>query len=92
MARARLHLCFAPECNKDIPLDKLLCFHHWKATPQPLRDDLMSAWKYGLQWRCHPTQNYLDARDAIARHLREAAAKRATKVKRGTPPLALRPA
>lgn len=48
-------------CRAPISLKHLYCAPHWHALPDYLRRELVKAWSYGLAWKCHPTQDFLEA-------------------------------
>lgn len=68
--RIAFHRCFAPDCQKDVPNNKLMCFHHWKSIPVWMQDAIVTAWKYGIKNHCHPTAEYLDAIRQAQAHIR----------------------
>ena len=69
-----VHKCAVPGCRARIPHLMVLCLDHFGMVPSGFRQKLLAARDYGLQWRCHPTQDYLALRDqAIQIATREAA-------------------
>lgn len=68
--RSPTHTCFARDCARQVPNKHLMCPDHWKLVPRPLQDRIVTAWKYGLSNRCHPTDDYnhaiVEARQIIA--------------------------
>lgn len=67
--RAKTHRCMIGSCPAQISIKHLACREHWLKIPPRLQDNLIGAWKYGLQFRCHPTQAFIDARDQACRYI-----------------------
>ena len=63
------HRCFIPTCGAEISRKHLTCRDHWLQIPQRLRDALINAWKYGLQWHCHPAPSFIEARDEACHYI-----------------------
>ncbi len=68
--RIQFHRCFAPDCQKDVPSNKLMCFAHWKMVPAAIQDQIIAAWKDGLKFHHHPTEAYLVAVREAQAHIR----------------------
>lgn len=62
-----VHRCPARGCEELIPRAHCLCAKDFALLPGWLRARLSETKNYGIAWKCHPTQEYLDARSqAIA--------------------------
>lgn len=57
--RNQTHEC--RHCKQRISLRHLYCKESWFRLPPWLRDELIATWKYGLQVRAHPTDDFLAA-------------------------------
>ena len=57
MTATTTHACPAPECQLDVPQDKLACPTHWYRLPAGLRAEINRA------WRC---RDYRKHRKAVA--------------------------
>jgi hypothetical protein len=53
----------------------VLCLDHFGMVPSGFRQKLLAARDYGLQSRCHPTQDYLALRDQTIQIATRAAAR-----------------
>lgn len=70
------HKCAVAGCAARIPRLMVLCYEHYSLVPSGLQQQLLAARDYGLAWKCHPTQEYIDLRDrAVKVATREAARK-----------------
>jgi len=59
--------CPTPGCVSRIPRSHLFCHEHYSLVPSWLQQKLRHARDYGLAWKCHPTQEYIDLRDMAVR-------------------------
>lgn len=39
------HNCAATGCQKQIPLNLLMCMEHWRMVPAPIQRDVLAAWR-----------------------------------------------
>lgn len=54
------HNCSATACQKQIPLNLLMCMTHWRMVPAPLARVVLDTWRIRLRRAGNP--------DAIAAH------------------------
>lgn len=45
MTAAHTHNCAATGCQKQIPLNLLMCMTHWRMVPAPLAREVTRAWQ-----------------------------------------------
>lgn len=45
MSAAHTHSCKATSCQKQIPLDLLMCMTHWRMVPAPLAREVKRTWQ-----------------------------------------------
>lgn len=62
-----MHKCPLQSCVSRIPRSHLFCHEHYALVPHWLQQKLHHARDYGLAWKCHPTQEYIDLRDLAVR-------------------------
>lgn len=60
MSLPHTHNCAATACQKQIPLNLLMCMTHWRMVPAPLARAVKDAWRTRLRRPGNP--------DAIAAH------------------------
>lgn len=39
------HACCATGCNKQVPLNLLMCMTHWRMVPAPVQREVLAAWR-----------------------------------------------
>ncbi|MDP2369367.1 hypothetical protein [Rhodoferax sp.] len=45
MTAAHTHNCAAVGCQKQVPLNLLMCMEHWRMVPAPLAREVNKAWR-----------------------------------------------
>lgn len=63
--RHATHRCPAAGCEQMIPRSHVLCSDHYAMVPAGFRVRLTEAREYGIAWKCHPTQQFLDLRSQV---------------------------
>lgn len=76
--------CSCATCDATIAGFLLMCQTHWMMVPSGLRQKVQEAYREGRELRIHPTQKYIDARDAAVAVVNEKV--RARWVKAGVQP------
>lgn len=56
------HRCSIKGCTHKIPRRHFLCTDHYALVPKWLQLKLHEQLQYGIAWKCHPTQQWLDLR------------------------------
>lgn len=56
------HPCGIKGCPHQIARRHFLCTDHYGLVPKWLQVKLAEQLQYGIAWKCHPTQEYLDLR------------------------------
>ena len=56
------HPCALKGCPHQIARRHFLCSDHYALVPKWLQVKLAEQLQYGIAWKCHPTQEYLDLR------------------------------
>lgn len=62
-----------------IPNRHVACSDHWAMVPKWLQVQLIEQLHYGIAWKCHPTQQYIELRTKAIHLVNEASAKRFAK-------------
>lgn len=71
-----MHRCKAPGCVARVARRHLFCIAHYALVPGWLQQRLSHARDYGIAWKCHPTQEYVDLRDMAVRMVTNELARR----------------
>ncbi len=56
------HPCAFKGCPHQVPRRHFLCTDHYALVPKWLQVKVSEQLHYGIAWKCHPTQEYLDFR------------------------------
>lgn len=75
------HNCAATLCQKQIPLNLLMCMTHWRMVPAPLARAVMDAWR----WRDRGNAQTLAYQAAVAAAVAAVQAKQVRKIAPGRP-------
>lgn len=70
MAPRRTHRCAAPGCDKQVPMNMLMCLAHWRRLPKPIRDAIWETYRAGTSAGTHPTSEYIKNVRAAQAHLK----------------------
>lgn len=61
MTTGETHKCFAPSCDRDIPLKLLGCRTHWYQLPQHIRDLIWQHYRSGQEHDLQISHEYAEA-------------------------------
>jgi hypothetical protein len=70
------HRCPIVGCEQVLPKRMVLCLDDWQLVPRYLQARLIEQQQYGIAWKCHPTDQFLDARREALRIVNEERARR----------------
>ena len=79
MTTNHTHDCAATGCQKQIPLNLLMCMTHWRMVPAPLAREVLDAWR-GLGRTCHDLTAVQAHREAAAKAIEAVHAKQFRKI------------
>jgi hypothetical protein len=73
-ARARFptHCCAIKGCQQQIARRHFVCSDHYALVPRWLQQRIAEQVNYGIAWKCHPTQEYIDLRSQAIKLVVEA--------------------
>jgi hypothetical protein len=70
------HRCAVKGCPHVLARRHFVCADHYAMVPKWLQTKIAEQLRYGIAWKCHPTQEYLDLRSqAVAWVIRKSAEK-----------------
>ena len=69
--QTRSHECHWPGCTKQVPPAMWGCRPHWFRLPKELRDRIWAAYVPGQEKTLTPSDEYLEAADAVMRWIYE---------------------
>jgi hypothetical protein len=70
------HRCAISGCKSMVARRHFLCTDHYALVPGWLRTKLNEAFQFGIAWKCHPTQDWLDLRSQAIRYVLARAAEK----------------
>ena len=73
------HMCPMHGCVHVIPRSHIACSAHWAMVPKWLQLKITEQLHYGIAWKCHPTQEYLDLRSQAVKIVNHASSERYAK-------------